>query len=257
VSIDVQRDGGIAIVTVNRPDALNAIDLAHAESLRAELEALATDEEVRVVVLTGAGEKSFVAGADIKYMQALGVLEARRWGELGHACGRLLETMAKPTIAAINGYALGGGLELALACDLRVAASTAKLGQPEIDLGILPGWGGSIRLARTTTLGFAKALIYTGRPVDAAEALEHGLVNAVFEPGELMERTRELAEGLASKSPLALAYAKEALNHALQGDHRANLELEARLFAMMFSSEDQKEGMAAFIEKREPRFSGR
>ena len=257
MSIDVQRDGGIATVIVNRPDALNAIDLAHAERLRAELEGLATDEEVRVVVLTGAGEKSFVAGADIKYMQALGVLEARRWGELGHACGRLLETMAKPTIAAINGYALGGGLELALACDLRVAASTAKLGQPEIDLGILPGWGGSIRLARTTTLGFAKALVYTGRPVDAAEALEHGLVNAVFEPGELMERTRELAEGLASKSPLALAYAKEALNHALQGDHRANLELEARLFAMMFSSEDQKEGMAAFVEKREPRFSGR
>lgn len=189
-------------------------------------------------------------------MQGLGVLEARRWGELGHACGQLLETMPKPTIASINGYALGGGLELALACDLRLAASTATLGQPEIDLGILPGWGGSIRLARTTTLGFAKALIFTGRPVDAAEALDHGLVNAVFEPGELMGKTRDLAEGLAAKSPLALAYAKEAVNHALQGDHRANLELEARLFAMMFSSEDQKEGMAAFVEKREPRFAG-
>jgi enoyl-CoA hydratase len=257
VSVDVAGDGGVATVTINRPDALNALDLEHAEALREQLERLASDEETRVVVLTGAGEKAFVAGADIKYMQALGVLEARRWGELGHACGRLLETMPKPTIAAINGYALGGGLELALACDLRVAASTAKLGQPEIDLGILPGWGGSIRLARTTTLGFAKALIFSGRPVDAAEALEHGLVNAVFEPGELFEKTRELAEGLAAKSPLALAYAKEAVNLALQGDHRGNLEVEARLFAMMFSSEDQKEGMAAFVEKRAPRFSGR
>jgi enoyl-CoA hydratase len=257
MSIDVERDGGTAIVTVNRPDALNAVDLEHAETLRETLEGLAADEQTRVVVITGAGEKSFIAGADIKYMQELGVLEARRWGELGHACGRLLETMPKPTIAAINGYALGGGLELALACDLRVAASTAKLGQPEINLGILPGWGGSIRLARTTTLGFAKALIFTGRTIDAAEALQHGLVNAVWEPAELMAKTRELAEGLAAKSGLALAYAKEALNQALQGDHRANLELEARLFAMMFSSEDQKEGMAAFVEKRDPRFSGR
>jgi enoyl-CoA hydratase len=257
VSIDVERDDGVATVTVNRPDALNAIDIEHAQRLRRELEALAGEEEVRVVVLTGAGEKSFIAGADIKYMQALGVLEARRWGELGHACGRLLETMPKPTIAAINGYALGGGLELALACDLRVAASTAKVGQPEINLGILPGWGGSIRLARTTTLGFAKELIFTGRQIDAAEALEHGLVNAVHEPSELMTKARELAQGLMKKSPLALAYAKEALSQALQGDHRTNLELEARLFAMMFSSEDQKEGMAAFVDKREPEFRGR
>jgi enoyl-CoA hydratase len=256
VSIDLERDGGVATVTVNRPDALNALDLEHAQALHDYLGELASDGDVRVVVLTGAGEKAFIAGADIKYMQSLGVLEARRWGDLGHACGRLLETMPKPTIAAINGYALGGGLELALACDLRLAASTAKVGQPEIDLGILPGWGGSIRLARTTTLGFAKALIFTGRTIDAAEALEHGLVNAVYEPADLLPKTRDLAEGLAAKSPLALAYAKEATSLALQGDHRANLEIEARLFAMMFSSEDQKEGMAAFVEKREPRFGG-
>jgi enoyl-CoA hydratase len=257
VPVDVGRRGAVATVTVNRPDALNAIDLEHAEALHTHLEELAADEAVRVVVLTGAGEKSFIAGADIKYMQALGVLEARRWGELGHRCGQLLETMPKPTIASINGYALGGGLELALACDLRVASSTARLGQPEIDIGVLPGWGGSIRLARTTTLGFAKKLIFTGRPVDAAEALEHGLVNAVFEPDEMVGKTLELAEGLAAKSPLALAYAKEATNLALQGPHRTNLEIEARLFAMAFSSEDQKEGMAAFIEKRDPKFTGR
>jgi enoyl-CoA hydratase len=257
VTVDVERDGGVATVTVNRPEALNAIDLEHAEALRGSLEELATDETVRVVVLTGAGEKSFIAGADIKYMQALGVLEARRWGDLGHACGNLLETMRKPTIAAINGYALGGGLELALACDLRMAAATAKVGQPEIDIGVLPGWGGSIRLARTTTLGFAKELIFTGRTIDAAEALEHGLVNAVYEPAELMQKTRELAERLAAKSPVALAWAKEAANLALQGPHRTNLEAEARLFAMAFASEDRKEGMAAFIEKREPKFTGR
>ncbi len=255
--ISVERSEGTAIVTVDRPDAMNALDLEHVESLRDTLEGLAADDAVRVVVLTGAGEKAFIAGADIKYMQDLGVIDARRWGELGHACGALLETMPKPTIAAINGYALGGGCELALACDLRLASSNARIGQPEIDLGILPGWGGSVRLARTTTLGFAKALILTGIPVDAAEALAHGLVNAVYEPGELRERTLELCRALEAKSPLALAYAKEAVNLSLQGPHRSNLESEARLFAMLFASEDQKEGMAAFAEKRPPEFHGR
>jgi enoyl-CoA hydratase len=236
---------------------MNALDLEHAESLREALAELAADDGARVVVLTGAGEKAFIAGADIKYMQSLDVLGARHWGELGHACGNLLETMPKPTIAAVNGFALGGGCELALACDLRLASSNARLGQPEIDLGVLPGWGGSVRLARTTTLGFAKALILTGRPVDAEEALAHGLVNAVYEPGELREKTLELCRGLEAKSPVALAYAKEAVNLALQGPHRANLDSEARLFAMLFASEDQKEGMAAFVEKRPPEFRGR
>jgi enoyl-CoA hydratase len=255
--ISVERDEGTAIVTVDRPEALNALDVEHLESLRARLAELAADESARVVVLTGAGEKAFIAGADIKYMQSLGVLEARRWGELGHACGALLETMPKPTIASINGYALGGGCELALACDLRLASSNARIGQPEIDLGVLPGWGGSVRLARTTTLGFAKAMIFTGRPVDAAEALANGLVNAVYEPEELREKTLELCRGLEAKSPLALAYAKEAVNLSLQGPHRTNLESEARLFALLFGSEDQKEGMAAFVEKRPPEFRGR
>jgi enoyl-CoA hydratase len=257
MAISVERDAGTAIVTVDRPEAMNALDLEHTESLRENLAELADDDSVRVVVLTGAGEKAFIAGADIKYMQGLGVLEARRWGQLGHDCGNLLETMLKPTIASINGYALGGGCELALACDLRLASSTAKIGQPEIDLGIIPGWGGSVRLARTTTLGFAKELIFTGRPVEAEKARAHGLVNAVYEPGELREKTLELCRGLEAKSPLALAYAKEAVNVALQGPHRTNLEIEARLFAMLFSSEDQSEGMAAFAEKRPPEFTGR
>jgi enoyl-CoA hydratase len=255
--IDLERRDGAAILTVNRPDALNALDLETLRALHDRLRELAEDAEARVVVLTGAGDRAFVAGADIKYMQGLSVLEAREWSELGHACGRLLETMPKPTIAAVNGFALGGGCELALACDLRYAASTAKLGQPEINLGILPGWGGTQRLARVAGLGFAKELILTGRTVDAAEAERRGLVNAVYEPGELLDRTLETARLLASKSPIALAYAKEAANLALQGAHEANLTQEATFFALLFSTEDQKEGMAAFAEKREPRFTGR
>ena len=254
--IDVERIGGAAVLTVNRPEALNAFDLEHAGLLRDRLEELAADDSARVVVLTGAGERAFVAGADIKYMHGLGVMEALRWGELGHRCGELLETMPKPTVAAINGFALGGGCELALACDIRLASTAAKIGQPEINLGILPGWGGSQRLARATSLGYAKELIFTGRIVDAEEALSRGLVNAVHEPAELMAKTMELCEALASKSPLALAAAKEATNLSFSGYHRENLRSEARLFSMLFSTHDQKEGMAAFVEKRRPEFHG-
>jgi enoyl-CoA hydratase len=236
---------------------MNALDVATLQALHDRLLEVAEDSAVRVVVLTGAGDRAFVAGADIKHMSSLGVLEAREWGGLGHACAERLETMPKPTIAAINGFALGGGCELALACDLRYAASTARLGQPEINLGIIPGWGGTQRLARVAGLGFAKELILTGRMVDAAEAERRGLVNAVYEPSELMERVLETAGVLASKSPVALAYAKEALNLALQGSHEASLVQEASFFAMVFSTEDAKEGMTAFAEKREPRFVGR
>jgi enoyl-CoA hydratase len=210
-----------------------------------------------VVVLTGAGDRAFIAGADIMYMKGLDVDEARAWGELGHEVGRLLETMPQPTIAAINGFALGGGCELALACDLRFASSRAKLGQPEINLGIIPGWGGTQRLARTTTLGFAKELILTGRTVDAEEALERGLVNAVTEPEELLPRVLETALQLAAKSPLAVEAAKQAVNRALHGDHDENLAREVDRFGELFASEDAKEGLTAFTEKREPRFSGR
>jgi enoyl-CoA hydratase len=236
---------------------MNALDRPTLEELRDRLLELRDDADARVIVLTGSGEKAFVAGADIKYMSGLDVEEAKEWGGLGHACGQLLETMAKPTIAAINGFALGGGCELALACDLRYAARSAKLGQPEINLGIIPGWGGTQRLARVCGLGFAKELILTGRTVGAEEAERRGLVNAVYEDGELREKVLEVARTLASKSPLALAHAKEAVNLALQGSHQAGLDQEATFFAMLFSSEDQKEGMEAFVAKREPRFAGR
>ncbi len=226
-------------------------------ALRDQLGELRRDVDTRVVVLTGAGDRAFIAGADIAYMSGLDVDEAKAWGDLGHEVARLLETMPQPTIAAINGFALGGGCELALACDLRYASSRAGLGQPEINLGIIPGWGGTQRLARATTLGFAKELILTGRTVDADEALERGLVNAVTEPEALLARVLEVALQLAAKSPLALEAAKQAVNRALGGDHAENLAREADRFGELFASEDAKEGLTAFTEKREPRFTGR
>jgi enoyl-CoA hydratase len=201
-------------------------------------------------VLTGAGEKAFAAGADIKYMSGLGVEAATAWGALGHEAGRLLETMPKPTIAAVNGFALGGGCELALACDLRYASSSARFGQPEINLAIIPGWGGTQRLARATSLGFARELIFTGRLVGAEEALAHGLVEAVHDP--VLERALETARLISTKSPAAVAAAKELCNRALQGDHAANLAAEAEAFGRLFAGADAREGMAAFVEKREP-----
>ena len=234
---------------------MNALDLPTLGELRDRLRDLAEDPSARVVVLTGSGDKAFIAGADIKYMSALGVEEAKDWGGLGHSCAQLLEVMPKPTIAAINGFALGGGCELALACDLRYAASTAKLGQPEINLGIMPGWGGTQRLARVCGLGVAKELIFTGRSVDAGEALRIGLVNGVHDP--VLEKAREIASLLASKSPVALASAKLSTNDALQGDHGENLVREADRFALLFATEDAREGLTAFAEKREPRFVGR
>jgi enoyl-CoA hydratase len=252
--IRVDRAGAVAVVTVDRQDALNALDVATLTELRDRLREAAADEDVRAVILTGAGEKAFVAGADIKYMSGLDVEQAKEWGALGHEAGRLLETMPKPTIAAINGFALGGGCELALACDIRYAASGAKLGQPEVNLGIIPGWGGTQRLARVCGLGVAKELIFTGRVIGAEEALRVGLVNAVHDP--VLDKANETAALLASKSPIALRVMKELANRALGGDHEANLDAEGDTFGELFSSDDAKEGLTAFVEKREPVFRG-
>jgi enoyl-CoA hydratase len=252
--IRVEREEGVATVLVERPDAMNALDVATLTELRELLHEQRDDAAVRAVVLTGAGDRAFIAGADIKYMSGLGSDGAKEWGALGHDVATLLETMPKPTIAAINGFALGGGCELALACDFRYASSSAKLGQPEINLGIIPGWGGTQRLARVCGIGFAKELILTGRVVDADEALQRGLVNAVHDP--VLESALETARLLASKSPLALAAAKAATNRALQGDHTENLRSEADHFGDLFASDDAKEGLSAFIEKREPKFVG-
>ena len=225
--------------------------------MRDRLRELAGDTGARAVVLTGAGEKAFAAGADIGEMTSMGVLESHGWGMLGHECGRLLESMPKPTIAAVNGFALGGGCELALACDIRYASENAKFGQPEINLAVIPGWGGTQRLARAVGAGLAKDLILTGRTIDAAEALRIGLVSAVYPLAELLDRALDSAAGLAKKSPVALSAAKDATNRALQGDLGTGLSYEAILFAALFATEDQKEGMTAFTDKREPEFRGR
>jgi enoyl-CoA hydratase len=245
--IDVRRDGAVAVVTIDRQEALNALDVATLTELRDRLRELSGDESVRAVVLTGAGEKAFAAGADIKYMSGLDAGQAQAWGALGHETTALLASMPKPAIAAINGLALGGGCELALACDLRYASSTAKLGQPEINLAIVPGWGGTQRLARVAGIAFAKDLIFSGRTVDAEEALRAGLVSAIADP--VIERALEVAHSLASKSAVAMAAAKRLVNLA-----PGALDAEAREFGALFASEDAKEGLAAFAEKRPPRF---
>ena len=250
MSVAVDRRDAVAVVTIDRQDALNALNVETLTELRDRLRELSDDESTRVVVLTGAGDRAFVAGADIKYMAGLGADEAKEWGGLGHEAAGLLEQMPKPTIAAINGFALGGGCELALGCDLRYASSSARLGQPEIDLGIVPGWGGTQRLPRVCGLGLAKDLILTGRQVDAEEALRIGLVNAIADP--VLDHALEVAQKLAAKSPGALAVAKRLLNLSPGG-----LEREAEEFGELFASEDAKEGLAAFAEKRAPRFVGR
>jgi enoyl-CoA hydratase len=250
VSVEVARDGAVAVVTIDRQDALNALNVETLTELRDRLRELDADEDVRALVLTGAGEKAFVAGADIKYMSGLDVEQAKGWGALGHEAARLLETMPKPTIAAVNGFALGGGCELALGCDIRYASSRAKLGQPEINLGIVPGWGGTQRLARVCGIGVAKELIFTGRTVDAEEALRIGLVNAIADP--VLDRALETAHELASKSRLALSLAKELVNMS-----PGALDRESQEFGALFSSEDAIEGLTAFAEKRAPNFVGR
>ena len=251
--VQLTTENAIALVTIDRQEAMNALDVTTVQELRDVLAGLAADPRVRCVILTGAGERAFIGGADIKYMAEVDAGQAREFAELGHQVGELLERMPKPTIAAINGYALGGGCELALACDIRYASANAKLGQPEVNYGLIPGSGGTQRLARATTLGFAKELVLTGRLVDADEAYRRGLVAGIHDP--VLGKAIETARLLTKKGPEALAAAKALLNRALGGDHEENLRAESAALAEALLGAEAREGLAAFVEKRSPGFA--
>ena len=253
MGVDLDQRGAVALVTIAREEALNALDLSTLQELVATLRRLERDTAVRCVVVTGAGERAFIGGADIRYMSQVSEAQAAEFATLGHEAGELLETMPKPTIAAINGFALGGGCEMALACDIRYASSNAKLGQPEVNYGLIPGWGGTQRLARTTSLGYAKELIFTGRFVDAEEALRRGLVEDVADP--VLDRALETANLILTKSPAALATAKQLCNRALQSAHDGDLRAECATLAQVLLSDDAREGLSAFVEKRTPSYA--
>lgn len=247
----IEVNDGVALVTINRPKSLNALNQATVADLECAFAAFEHAPEVRVVVLTGSGEKAFVAGGDIAVMAPLGALEARDVARRAQALFNRIEALPKVVIAAINGYALGGGCELAMACDLRIAAATARLGQPEVNLGILPGWGGTQRLSRLVGKGRAKELMYTGDMVDAEQACRIGLVNQVVPAGELLPRAMELAGRIAAKPQVAVRLIKEAVDNGMEMESGRAYGYEADLFGLCFATEDQKEGMAAFLEKRQ------
>ena len=234
MSIETTREDGVATLVINRPESMNALSAELLEEIDSELESLERDPTARVIVLTGAGDKAFIAGADIRQMADFSPLDARAYASLGHRVATRLETMPKIAIAAVNGYALGGGCEMALACDIRIASTRARFGQPEINLGIMPGWGGTQRLARTTSIGFAKEVMLTGRMIEAEEAFERGMVQVLCAPEELRERAAAMAREIAGKGPIALGYVKEAANQALAGDLHGSLQHEADLFAILF-----------------------
>ncbi len=254
--IDTPADG-VRLVTVNRPDKLNALDTATLDALRAAFDAAAADPAVRVVVLTGAGGKAFVAGADIGEMNGLSPVEGRDFSLRGQRMMRGVERMPKPVIAAINGFALGGGLELAMCCHLRIAADSAKLGQPEINLGLIPGFGGSQRLLRLAGRAATLELCLGGAPIGAERARELGIVNRVVPAAELMAETMKLATQLATAAPLALRALLDCVNIGGECGIEEGLEYESAQFGLVFSTEDMREGTAAFLEKRMPVFKGR
>jgi len=253
----VDRDGAVAIVTLNRPNVLNALNTQTIDELRRAALELQRDERVGAIVLTGAGEKAFAAGADINELAVQTPAGGREHALAGQHVLDLIENLGKPVIAAINGYALGGGCELAMACTLRLAADTARLGQPEITLGLLPGYAGTQRLARLVGKGRALAVLLTGEPIAAAEAERIGLVNRVVPAAALMKEARELAASLAARPPIAMRYIMAAVNKGLEMPFAEGCVLEATLFGLVASTEDMREGTKAFLEKRKPEFRGR
>ncbi len=248
--VNYEVKGKYAVITINRPEAMNALNSQVLDDLNAVLDGIDVNE-IRAVVLTGAGEKSFVAGADIGEMSTLSKAEGEAFGKKGNDLFRRIETFPIPFIAAVNGFALGGGCEIAMSCDIRICADSALFGQPEVGLGITPGFGGTQRLARLISPGMAKQLIYTARNIKADEAFRIGLVNAVYPLEELLPAAEKMADTIAKNAPIAVRNCKKAINDGLQTDIDKAIEIEEKLFGDCFESEDQREGMANFLRKKD------
>ncbi|WP_425447809.1 short-chain-enoyl-CoA hydratase [Dethiothermospora halolimnae] len=252
----LKREGNISIITLNRPKALNALNYDTLKDLDNVVDFLAEDDNTYVVIITGA-EKAFVAGADITEMKDMDSEKGREFGKFGAKVFRKIESLEKPVIAAVNGFALGGGCELALSCDIRIASEKAKFGQPEVGLGITPGFSGTQRMARIVGISKAKELIYTGNMIDANEAIDIGLVNKVVSKDELMDSAMNMAKKIASNGQLAVKYSKIAINKGIETDMETAMEIENNVFGLCFATEDQREGMEAFVEKRKPNFKNK
>jgi enoyl-CoA hydratase len=251
------KEGPVAVLKINRPKSLNALNPETLMEVAACLEEIRKDKEIRCLIITGEGERAFVAGADIAAMVSMSAVEGRSFSQMGQAVLQALEDLPIPVIAAVNGFALGGGTELALACDLVVASDKARFGQPEINLGVIPGFGGTQRLSRRIGLPRARELIYSGDMIDAETAFRYGLVNRVVPAAELMTEARKMAEKLAAKPPLAIQQAKAAINAGINMDLANGCRYENEAFSLTFATEDKAEGMKAFLEKREAHFKGR
>jgi enoyl-CoA hydratase/carnithine racemase len=256
-NVRLEKKNHIAYVTIDRPKVLNALNMPTMEELGEVFTDLAADREIRVVILTGSGEKAFVAGADINELQKNNPVEAKAYTHRGQAVLDLIENLGKPVIACINGFALGGGCEIAMACTMRLAGDTAKLGQPEVKLGIIPGYGGTQRLPRLVGSGRAMQILLTGEMIPAQEAYRIGLVNEVLPAERLIARAEEIAQKIIANAPLAVQYCTEAVNQGLNMTLEEGLFLEATLFGLCSATEDKKEGTTAFLEKRAPKFQGK
>lgn len=254
--VDYKKEEEIGILTINRPKALNALNTEVLETLDTVLDKIEEDD-IKALIITGSGDKAFVAGADITEMSDMGTLDARAFSQKGNRVFSKIENFKVPVLAAVNGFALGGGCELALSADIRFASTTAKFGQPEVGLGIIPGFGGTQRLSRTVGMPKAKELIFSGKIIKADEAEKIGLVNQVVEPEQLMETTLTFAKLIAKQAPLAVQFGKKVMNDGINLDINYALDYEAESFGSLFSTEDQKEGMYAFIEKRKAKFESR
>ena len=252
-----EKKNAIAYVTVNQPKVLNALNMATMEELRTAFHDIKNDASVRVIILTGAGEKAFIAGADIGELAKHDAVSGKEYTHRGQSVLNLIENLGKPVIACINGFALGGGCEIAMACTMRLASETAKLGQPEVKLGIIPGYGGTQRLPRLLGKGIAMQLVLTGEMISAQEAHRIGLVNEVTAPGDLIPRAEAIAQKIIANAPLAVQYAMEAVNKGMEMTLAEGLYLEAALFGVSCATEDKKEGTTAFLEKRAAQFKGK